>query len=233
MTLELCVVTDSPTFFDQMSAALADSVAELKRVSKGEAARCRALCGCASLLLVDEDPPDMSALELLRRIRSSERGADALVTLLACSDAEIDRVIAFELGVDDYVVKPIGPKELSLRLRAVLRRHRLQRKSSERLVRGPIEIELSSETVKCAGVPLRLTSVEFRLLQHLARRPGEVQSRAELIEKVWRWCDERSMHSVGSRTVDTHIKRLRENLGPAAEFIETIRGAGYRMRAAP
>ncbi len=234
MTLELCVLSESTALFDELSAALRGAVCHVERVSLARTALRRARCGCASLLLIDEDPPDMSAVELLRRIRCSERCAEALVVLLTPACAEIERVIAFELGADDYVLKPIGSRELGLRLRAVLRRHSSRREAAAGpLLRGPLEIEPDTETVRCSGEPVHLTPVEFRLLEHLARKPGKLQARADLLEKVWRWCDDGCARSVGSRTVDTHIKRLREKLGSASELIETIRGAGYRMRAAP
>jgi two-component system phosphate regulon response regulator PhoB len=146
--------------------------------------------------------------------------------------AEIDRVIAFELGADDFIVKPIGNRELSLRLNAVLRRHRDRRTRHQRLQVGPFVIDTGREEAICDGKPLALTTVEFRLLEHLARHPGRVQERRVLLERVWRRCDEEDEPGRLSRTVDTHVKRLREKLGPASEFVETIRGVGYRFRFA-
>ena len=95
---------------------------------------------------------------------------------------------------------------------------------------GPFAIDTRDETVTCNGEPLRLTTVEFRLLEYLARNSGQVQDRRELLARVWRWCDTDGDGATLSRTVDTHVKRLREKLGPASRFIETIRGVGYRLR---
>ncbi len=174
----------------------------------------------------------MSGAELLRHLANSGRGRDALVVVMSERTSEIDRVIAFELGADDFIPKPVGTRELSLRLKAVLRRHGDEHEHVETLRVGPFVIDTRDESVTCDGEPVRLTSVEFRLLEHLARNSGQVQDRQELLARVWRWCDTNGERSAVSRTVDTHVKRLREKLGPASELIETIRGVGYRLRLA-
>lgn len=230
MSPELCVLSVSDTICHELTRALADERCAIEHAATGEEAIRRSYCGCTSLLLLDEDPPDMSVIDVLRRIRGSERGHDTLLVVLSPRADEIDRVIAFELGADDYIPKPIGARELSLRLRAVLRRHRMGR-ATERILRiGPLTIDTKTESVSCDDRPLRLTSIEFRLLEYLAQNPGEVHERRELLGRVWRWCEPTDQRGAASRTVDTHVKRLREKLGPAAEFIETIRGVGYRMR---
>lgn len=225
-------MSSSPTLAAELQEALGNERICFEQVESGESAIARALCGCSTAILIDEGPADMSAPELLRRLSSHECCRHALVVLLSARTEEIDRVIAFELGADDYIAKPIGSRELGLRLSAVLRRHRDERLRSQRLEVGPFVIDASSERVTCGGEPLRLTSVEFRLLEHLARNPGEVQNRRVLLQRVWRWCDAAGERTAMSRTVDTHVKRLREKLGPAAELVETIRGVGYRLRLA-
>ena len=167
------------------------------------------------------------------RDRSNDvRGRDTLVIVLSERSSEIDRVIAFELGADDFIPKPIGVRELALRIRAVLRRHAGERQRASKLVAGPFVIDTRAESVTCNGEPVRLTAVEFRLLEHLALNSGQVQDRRELLARVWRWCDTNGDGASVSRTVDTHVKRLREKLGPASDLIETIRGVGYRMKLA-
>ncbi len=232
MLSEVCVVSSAPSLVAELQKAFADENVCLEHATTGEVALRRALCGCSSAVLVDEQPPDMTTAELLRRLRGSDRGREALVALLSANASEIDRVIAFELGADDFIAKPIGARELSLRLSAVLRRHRDERRRDRELRVGPFVIDTRGETVTCNGEALALTSVEFRLLEHLARNPGEVQERRVLLERVWRWCDVSEERASLSRTVDTHVKRLREKLGPASEFVETIRGVGYRMKLA-
>ncbi|MEM8610187.1 MAG: response regulator transcription factor [Myxococcota bacterium] len=232
MSPEICVLSATPGLGEELQDALAEEPASVTSVQETAAAIRRATCGCATAILVDEDPPDGSAAELLRRLRSTDRGRDCLLVMLSSRTTEIDRVIAFELGADDYIPKPIGPRELGLRLIAVLRRHRDEKTRGEALVSGPFVIDPRTERVTCSGESLRLTSIEFRLLEHLARNAGRVQDRRELLQRVWRWCDEDPERTGGSRTVDTHVKRLREKLGSASNFIETIRGVGYRLRVA-
>ena len=232
MLPEVCVLSPAPTLKEELDDALADERLAVEHVPTAKAAIRRATCGCASAILVDEDPADMTAAELLRRLRTTKRGRDALVIVLSSRTSEIDRVIAFELGADDYVPKPIGARELALRLAAVVRRHTEVRDASRELRAGPFVIDGPNERVTCAGESLRLTSVEFRLLEHLARNAGRVQDRRTLLERVWRWCDTEHDRTLGSRTVDTHVKRLREKLGSSSRFIETIRGVGYRLRVA-
>ncbi len=230
MLFELSVLSSSPTLGIELERALAGEKIHVEHVSSGASALKRASCGCSSAILLDEDPPDMTAAELLRHLSNDDRGRSALAVVLSERSGEIDRVIAFELGADDFIPKPIGIRELSLRLKAVLRRHRDGRQQAQTFRVEPFVIDARNETVTCSGEPVRLTSVEFRLLEHLARNSGRVQDRRELLARVWRWCDTGGDQAAVSRTVDTHVKRLREKLGPASQFIETIRGVGYRLR---
>lgn len=232
MIAEICVVSGSPALALQLQAALGAEPICFELVPTADQAIKRASCGCSTLILLDEDPPDMTAADLLRRLSNRDRGRETLVVLLSSRTTEIDRVIAFEIGADDFIAKPIGPRELALRLKAVLRRHRDQQTRVAELRAGPFVIDTNHQTVTCHGQPVQLTSVEFRLLEHLARNGGQVQDRRELLARVWRWCEATDDRASLSRTVDTHVKRLREKLGPASDFIETIRGVGYRLRLA-
>lgn len=232
MIAEVCVVSASPDLTEQLDRALGDDRVRVEPALTAEEAIKRASCGCSAAILIDEEPSDMAAVEVLRRLATGDHGNQALVVLLSSRASEMDRVIAFELGADDFIPKPIGSRELALRLKAVLRRHRDLRSRARELRAGPFVIDTASQTVTYAGQPLRLTSVEFRLLEHLARNLGQVQERRELLARVWHWCEATDGRAGASRTVDTHVKRLREKLGPASEFIETIRGVGYRFRLA-
>jgi two-component system phosphate regulon response regulator PhoB len=136
-------------------------------------------------------------------------------------------VKGLELGADDYVVKPFSVKELLLRVRAVLRRQDEAPKSEvKQLGKGDIALDVERHEVRVAGKPVVLTALEFRLLKTFLERPGRVQTRETLLSDVWGIDAE-----ITTRTVDTHIKRLREKLGPAGEIIETIRGVGYKLMA--
>jgi two-component system phosphate regulon response regulator PhoB len=232
MILEVCVVSPSPALAMELEGLLIDDKISIEHASSGRVALKRADCGCSSAILLDEDPPDMTTAELLRNLSNGQGRSNALVVVLSERASEIDRVIAFELGADDFIAKPIGPRELALRLRAVLRRHEDDQQRIPIMEIGPFVIDTVEEKVTCNGELVRLTSVEFRLLEHLARNSGQVQDRRELLARVWKWCEPTNDRPTVSRTVDTHVKRLREKLGPASELIETIRGVGYRLRLA-
>lgn len=232
MISEVCVVSSSPALAILLEGSLQDQGIAIEHAPLGRIAIKRAACACSKVILLDEDPADMSAVDLLRHLANSERGREALTVLLSERASEMDRVIAFELGADDFIAKPIGGRELALRLKAVLRRHADEPRRVRFIRVGPFTIDTRRETVSCHGEPLSLTSVEFRLLEHLARNSGQVQNRRELLARVWRWCDASGDRAGVSRTVDTHVKRLREKLGSESQLIETIRGVGYRLRLA-
>ena len=143
--------------------------------------------------------------------------------MLTARGEEIDRVLGFELGADDFVTKPFSVRELVLRVRAVLRR-RAPPEATERQQIGPVRVDVEAHRVYVADEEVELTALEFRLLRSLMSRAGRVQSREQLLDEVWGLSPETQ-----TRTVDTHVKRLREKLGQARELLETVRGAGYRM----
>lgn len=230
MMLEVCVISRSPALAAELEGLLVDDQVSIVHSSTGRTALKRAACGCSSAILLDEDPPDMTTAELLRELSTSDRDREALAVVLSERASEIDRVIAFELGADDFIAKPIGPRELSLRMKAVLRRHADDRQRVPVIEVGPFLIDTIQGTVTCDGQPIRLTAVEFRLLEHLARNSGQVQDRRELLARVWKWCETANDKPAVSRTVDTHVKRLRGKLGASSNLIETIRGVGYRLR---
>jgi two-component system phosphate regulon response regulator PhoB len=150
------------------------------------------------------------------------------ILFLTARDNEIDRVVAFELGADDYVCKPFSVRELVLRVRALLRRARIPREKQTtggETQFGRLRIDVDAHEVWIDGKEIALTALEFRLLHTLMDRRGRVQTRTLLLEDVW------GVHAdVTTRTVDTHVKRLREKLGDAGPYVETIRGVGYRFR---
>lgn len=183
------------------------------------------------LVLLDVMLPDISGIEVCRRLR---READTIrlpVIMLTAKGEELDRVVGFEVGADDYVVKPFSPRELLLRVEAILRRVAapVEAETNQRaIVVGPLVIDVSAHRVTVSEEEIPLTALEFRLLLDLATRIGRVQSRDALLERVWGYAP-----GVETRTVDTHVKRLREKLLSAADYIETVRGVGYRVRETP
>jgi two-component system phosphate regulon response regulator PhoB len=175
------------------------------------------------LIILDVMMPDLSGVEVCRRLRSQPATAEIPILMLTAKDDEIDRVVGFEVGADDYMVKPFSMRELLLRVAAILRR---AQPSGQRqpITAGPIRVDHEGHRVWIDGAETSLTALEFRLLVTLLERRGRVQSREVLLRDVWG-----IESSITTRTVDTHIKRLREKLGDAAALIETVRGVGYRF----
>jgi len=169
--------------------------------------------------------PDIPGTDVCRVLRSDPVLRDIAVIMLTARSEEVDRVVGFELGADDYVTKPFSPRELTLRLKAVLKRLRRGAVADEDLRIGDLLIQRGSHRAYVKGRELTLTATEFKLLTHLVATRGRVQTRDYLLDAVWG--DETH---VTLRTVDTHMKRLREKLGPVKAYIETVRGVGYRFR---
>jgi len=177
------------------------------------------------LILLDLMLPDVQGTEICRRVKSDPSLTGTRVIVLTAKGEEIDRVVGFELGADDYVVKPFSVRELVLRIAAVLRRGAQATDEEERpVIAGRLLVDRPRHKVEVDGREVQLTALEFKLLWTLLARRGRVQSRERLLEDVWEMSPE-----VTTRTVDTHVKRLREKLGPAGQYVETVRGVGYRF----
>ena len=175
------------------------------------------------LVLLDLMLPDISGTEVARLVRQEAPGASLM--MVTAKGEEADRVKGLELGADDYVVKPFSVKELLLRVKAVLRRGGESAPGSpSKLAFKDIVLDSERHEVLVGGTAVVLTALEFRLLRCFLERPGRVQTRETLLSDVWGIDAE-----ITTRTVDTHIKRLREKLGPSGEAIETIRGVGYKL----
>ena len=182
-----------------------------------------------SLILLDLMLPDGSGLDLCKKIKGNPETESIPIIILTAKDDEVDRVVGFELGADDYVTKPFSVRELILRIKAVLKRG--QKKEDVLEVErkfGDLSIDVESHEVKVNNDEVDLTALEFRLLRQLVDRRGRVQSRDQLLSDVWGYSSE-----VTTRTVDTHIKRLREKLGPMGKYVQTIRGVGYKFSRSP
>jgi two-component system phosphate regulon response regulator PhoB len=197
-----------------------------------------AMTGGAALELADQTPhpdlilldlmlPDMSGIEVCRKLRQEETTRGIPILMLTAKGEEIDRVVGFETGADDYVVKPFSVRELLLRIKAILRRIQPAEEEQEQIRFGRLRMNVPAHQAWVDDQEIRLTALEFRLLKTLVGRKGRVQSRDTLLSDVWGIDAD-----VTTRTVDTHVKRLREKLGPAGRYIETLRGVGYRFVAA-
>lgn len=180
------------------------------------------------LVLLDLMLPDLSGLEVCKRLKANEATRDIPAIMVTAKTEEIDRVVGFEIGADDYITKPFSTRELLLRIRAVLRRFQPAQKDAPSLVFGDLRIDEAAHKIWVKEDKIELTALEFRLLTTLLDRKGRVQSRDTLLSDVW------GIHSeIETRTVDTHVKRLRQKLGAAGDYVETVRGVGYRFRVSP
>lgn len=176
------------------------------------------------LVLLDLMLPGMMGTEICKILKKAEKTARIPVIMLTAKGEEIDRVVGFEVGADDYVVKPFSNRELMLRIKAVLRRSEPEKNRDRIISIGPVSIDTGAHTVTSAGVEVVLTTTEYKLLLTLAERAGRVQNRDLLLKNVWGY------NYIGdTRTVDTHITRLRTKLGDAGDLIKTVRGFGYKM----
>ncbi len=177
------------------------------------------------LVILDVMMPDISGIQLCRMLRADPKTKEVPVIFLTAKAEETDRVLGLEVGGDDYICKPFSTKELILRVQGLLRRSTTPAEERpKRLEIGPVVLENERHEVSIKGTPVELTATEFRLLRLLMERKGRVQTREHLLLNVWNYETE-----IETRTVDTHIRRLREKLGDAANLIETLRGVGYRM----
>ena len=177
------------------------------------------------LIILDLMLPGMDGKDVCRTLKSNSLTQSIPILMLTAKTEEVDRVIGFELGADDYVTKPFSPRELILRVKAILRRKEVGPEAEKTIQIGDLLIDSDRHRVLIKKNPIGLTSTEFKLLFELASRRGRVQTREHLLDKVWGYTYEGY-----ARTVDTHIRRLREKLGSFGDFIETIRGVGYRFR---
>lgn len=180
-----------------------------------------------TLIVLDLMLPEISGLDLCRLIRSDPQSSQVPVVILSAKSEEIDRVLGFELGADDYVVKPFSPREFVLRIKAILRRRPANKNSDNDCLRaGDLTLDRSRHEVKVADRLVECTATEFKLLAILMERQGRVQGRDRLLSDVWGYDS-----LIDTRTVDTHMRRLRDKLGPYGHWIETVRGFGYRFSA--
>ncbi len=179
-----------------------------------------------TLIVLDLMLPEIDGLEVCKILRRDPSTAMIPVIMLTARAAEMDRVLGLELGADDYVTKPFSPRELVLRIKKLLARAKAADDPVTQLRFGELEIDVPRHQVSIAGEAVALTATEFKLLEILARRRGRVQTRERLLQDVWGY-----ENPIDSRTVDTHMRRLREKIGDAARYLETIRGVGYRFVA--
>jgi DNA-binding response OmpR family regulator len=225
MRERILVVDDEPDVRMLLRTNLKAAGFDVMEAANGEEALALAKQELPVVIILDVMMPQMSGVEVCRALRKHPPTSRIPVLMLTAKAGEEDRVTGFEVGADDYVAKPFSPRELVLRVRAVARRKPDQGAAKLGPARaGLITMDRAEMSATIGGKKLSLTSTEFRLLELLVRRAGTIQSRDTLLSEVWGY-----QANLDTRTVDTHVRRLREKLGRAGRLVETVRGSGYRL----
>ncbi len=224
-TSRALIIEDEPDIVKSLEYAFRIAGFDVSSTASGRGAKSLATAKRPDVILLDIMLPDIQGTEVCRILKADSQTSNIPIMFITARSSEIDRVLGFELGADDYVVKPFSVREVVLRARVLMRRvEPLPPGSALRL--GPIVIEPESHRVWVDSREIMLTAREFKLLYTLASRRGRVSTRDGLLSDVWGL----NLY-VETRTIDTHVKRLREKLGPAGALIETVRGVGYRFHA--
>ena len=224
MSQKIYIVEDEPDIRETLEYNFSNEGFEVFTAPDGEEALSNIKKVLPDVLILDLMLPGLSGLDVCKSIRADDDIRDMSIIMLTAKGEEIDRVIGFELGADDYVTKPFSVRELILRVKVLLKKQHESLVANKLVTFGPIRIDLDAHELRINDKEIVLTALEFKLLQHLVKRKGRVQTREQLLGDVWGYSAE-----VTTRTVDTHIKRLREKLGNTSEYIQTIRGVGYRF----
>ena len=224
--LKILVVDDEPDILELMGYNLARHNFDMIGVSSGEAAFVSVRKSLPNLVVLDLMLPGIDGLEVCRRLKNDRRTAAIPVIILSAKGEEADVVIGLELGADDYLTKPFSPRVLMARIKAVLRRKQGEADAAEIVItHQDLRIHAGRHEVLVAGAPVQLTLTEFRILYQLARRPGWVFTRNQILEAA-----QGDGASVTARAVDVHMVGLRRKLGSSGDLLQTIRGVGYRLR---
>ncbi len=221
---KILVVDDEPEAVELLEFNLRQAGYDVVAAKDGAEALKKARAVLPGLIVLDLMLPEVDGLEVCKMLRRDPATATIPVMMVTAKAAEIDRILGLELGADDYLTKPFSPRELVLRVKKILERGRTAEQEQDSLRFGNLLIDTPRHLVSWRGKQIELTATEFKLLTVLAQRRGRVQSRDQLLRDVWEYNS-----LIDTRTVDTHMRRLREKLGPAAKFLDTVRGVGYRF----
>jgi two-component system phosphate regulon response regulator PhoB len=224
MTGKILVVDDEPDAVELIRFNLRSAGYEVFTAVDGQEALKKARVALPDLIVLDIMLPEVDGMEVCKILRRDPATASIPIIMLTAKAAEIDRVLGLELGADDYITKPFSPRELVLRVKNTLRRRQDPEIKTDQISLGVLRIDIPRHQVLVQGKPVDLTATEFKLLTLLARRRGRVQTRERLLQDVWEYDN-----LIDTRTVDTHMRRLREKLGGAAKYLDTVRGVGYRF----
>lgn len=224
MNNRILIADDEADMLHMVASNLSSAGFQVFKAEDGPSAIAAARRDAPALIVLDLMMPGMSGLEVCRVLKGEVATSSISILLLSARAEEVDRIIGFELGADDYVTKPFSPRELVLRVKSILSRKMVPRNGSSVLSLGEITVDQERHYIAVRGVPIDLTVIEFKLMVALLESPGCVLSREDLLSRVW-GVD----NNIESRTVDTHMRRLREKLDQAGEQIHTVRGFGYRL----
>jgi DNA-binding response OmpR family regulator len=221
---KILVVDDEPEAVELLEFNLKQAGYVVSTAGDGAEALKRARTQTPDMIVLDVMLPEMDGFEICKSLRLDSSTAKIPIIMLTAKAAEIDRVLGLELGADDYLTKPFSPRELLLRIKKILARGQTEEKLRDQLRFGDLLIDVPRHIASWKGKTIELTATEFRLLTVLSQRAGRVQSRDQLLRDVWEYDS-----LIDTRTVDTHMRRLREKLGPASKHLDTVRGVGYRF----
>ena len=225
MKTKILVVDDEPDAVELIEFNLKGAGYEVITASDGEEALKKARSSLPNLIILDLMLPEVDGLDVCKLLRRDQRTSGIPIIMLTAKAAEIDRVLGLELGADDYVTKPFSPRELVLRVKRLLRSEPSSaEEKSDKILWKELCVDIPRHQATVKGKAVDLTATEFKLLTVLAQRRGRVQSREQLLQDVWEYDN-----LIDTRTVDTHMRRLREKLGGAAKYLDTVRGVGYRF----
>lgn len=221
---KILVVDDEPDVVELIEFNLRAAGYDVVSAEDGTSALKKAKEAAPDLIVLDVMLPELDGTEVCKQLRRDPATARTPIIMLTAKAGEIDRVLGLELGADDYVTKPFSPRELVLRVRGLLRRGQPAEEPKELIQVGDLVVDIPRHQVTVKGKRVDLTATEFRLITTLVQRRGRVQSREQLLQDVWEYDS-----LIDTRTVDTHMRRLREKLGVAAKYLDTVRGVGYRF----
>ncbi len=224
MMPKILVVDDEPDALELIKFNLKAAGYDVVTAADGDEALKKARALLPALIVLDVMLPEVDGLEVCKILRRDSRVSATPIIMLTAKAAEIDRVLGLELGADDYVTKPFSPRELVLRVKRLLRADPTAPVKQDEIVLKELRLDVPRHQATVRSRPVDLTATEFKLLTVLAQRRGRVQSREQLLQDVWEYDN-----LIDTRTVDTHMRRLREKLGPAARYLDTVRGVGYRF----
>ncbi len=224
VTPKILVVDDEPDAVELVAFNLKAAGYDVVTAVEGDEALKKARMQLPDLIVLDWMLPEVDGLEVCKILRRDSATSAIPIVMLTAKAAEIDRVLGLEFGADDYVTKPFSPRELVLRVKKLLARGQATEQKKDRIQLADLLIDVPRHMVTVGGKAVDLTATEFKLLTLLAQRRGRVQSREQLLQDVWDY-----ERVIDTRTVDTHMRRLREKLGKASRYLDTVRGVGYRF----